>query len=137
MQYGFTILHASLLCFMYANVANKTFNKLINLTHEVTFETCNKSLFIIPAGTKRERGIIAWNKAHQNESDNTLESDVVYGLPFGINNWLSSFTWTKYVPFCPTHKVSRQDDTPYSLDSLDTKTEPNKDDTHIIAGVAL
>uniref|UniRef100_A0A673LKP8 Zgc:110789 n=1 Tax=Sinocyclocheilus rhinocerous TaxID=307959 RepID=A0A673LKP8_9TELE len=81
--------------------------------------------------------IIAWNKAHQNESDNTLESDDVYGLPFGINSCLSSFTWTKYVPFCPSHKVSRQDDTPSSLDSLDTKTEPNKDDTHIIAGVAL
>ncbi|KAK7151892.1 hypothetical protein R3I94_008280 [Phoxinus phoxinus] len=88
-------------------------------------------------GTKRERGIIAWNRAHQNESDNTLESDDVYGLPFGIKTCLSSFTWTKYVPFCPTHKVSTQDDTPSSLDSLDTKTEPNKDDAHIIVGVAL
>uniref|UniRef100_A0A9J7YHR4 Solute carrier family 23 member 4 n=1 Tax=Cyprinus carpio carpio TaxID=630221 RepID=A0A9J7YHR4_CYPCA len=88
-------------------------------------------------GTKRERGIIAWKKAHQNESDNTLESDDVYGLPFGINSCLSSLTWTKYVPFCPTPKVSRQNDTPCSLDSLDTKTESNKGDTHIIAGVAL
>uniref|UniRef100_A0A8C1QG09 Zgc:110789 n=1 Tax=Cyprinus carpio TaxID=7962 RepID=A0A8C1QG09_CYPCA len=81
-------------------------------------------------GTKRERGIIAWKKAHQNESDNTLESDDVYGLPFGINSCLSSLTWTKYVPFCPTPKVSRQNDTPCSLDSLDTKTESNKEIYH-------
>ncbi|XP_051580560.1 xan_ur_permease domain-containing protein [Myxocyprinus asiaticus] len=88
-------------------------------------------------GTKRERGIVTWNSAHQNESENTLESDDVYGLPCGITARFSSFSWTKYVPFCPSHKNPSQDDTPSSSDSLDMKTEPNKDDSHIIDGVAL
>ncbi|KAI7802437.1 xan_ur_permease domain-containing protein isoform X1 [Triplophysa rosa] len=89
------------------------------------------------SGTKRERGITVWNRVHHKASDNTVESDDVYGLPFGISAGLSSFPWTKYVPFCPSHKPRVEDDTPSSVDSLDTKTEPNKDDSHIIVGVAL
>ncbi|KAA0715132.1 Solute carrier family 23 member 1 [Triplophysa tibetana] len=88
-------------------------------------------------GTKRERGITAWNTVHHKASDNTVESDDVYGLPFGISAGLSFVPWTKYVPFCPSHKPVVEDDTPSSVDSLDNKTEPNKDDSHIIVGVAL
>nr|XP_055030913.1 xan_ur_permease domain-containing protein [Misgurnus anguillicaudatus] len=88
-------------------------------------------------GTKRERGIVAWNRVHQSESDNTVECNDVYGLPFGISAALSSLSWTKYVPFCPAHKTSTEDDTPSSLDSVDNKTGPNKDDSHIIVAVAL
>uniref|UniRef100_A0AAR2LVY8 Solute carrier family 23 member 1 n=1 Tax=Pygocentrus nattereri TaxID=42514 RepID=A0AAR2LVY8_PYGNA len=55
-------------------------------------------------GTKRERGIVAWNKAHEDDSENTLESDEVYGLPCGISSRLSSCSWVRYVPFCPSYK---------------------------------
>ncbi|KAM6954482.1 solute carrier family 23 member 1-like [Aplochiton taeniatus] len=52
-------------------------------------------------GTSRERGILAWNKAHLTDSNSTLDSDEVYNLPFGITSRLSSSSWVRYVPFCP------------------------------------
>ncbi|KAM8891006.1 xan_ur_permease domain-containing protein [Spinachia spinachia] len=52
-------------------------------------------------GSKHERGILAWNKAHKDDSSNTLESGDVYNLPFGISSYLSSSSWLRYVPFCP------------------------------------
>lgn len=59
-----------------------------------TFNTC-------PTGSKHERGILAWNKAHEDDSSNTLESGEVYNLPFGISSYLSSSSWLLYIPFCP------------------------------------
>ncbi|KAL7871092.1 hypothetical protein SRHO_G00085890 [Serrasalmus rhombeus] len=87
-------------------------------------------------GTKRERGIVAWNKAHEDDSENTLESDEVYGLPCGISSRLSSCSWVRYVPFCPSYKARPENITPSSSISLDKK-EPSKNDTHIIVAVAL
>ncbi|XP_038562941.1 xan_ur_permease domain-containing protein [Micropterus salmoides] len=52
-------------------------------------------------GSKHERGILAWNKAHEDDSSNTLESGEVYNLPFGISSYLSSSSWLLYIPFCP------------------------------------
>ncbi|XP_013890046.1 xan_ur_permease domain-containing protein [Austrofundulus limnaeus] len=52
-------------------------------------------------GSKQERGILSWNKAHEDDSSETLESGEVYNLPFGIGSYLSSFSWLRYVPFCP------------------------------------
>lgn len=52
-------------------------------------------------GSKDERGILAWNKAHEDDSSNTLESGEVYSLPFGISSYLSSVSWLQYIPFCP------------------------------------
>uniref|UniRef100_A0A8C4HAQ0 Solute carrier family 23 member 4 n=1 Tax=Dicentrarchus labrax TaxID=13489 RepID=A0A8C4HAQ0_DICLA len=52
-------------------------------------------------GSKHERGILAWNKAHEDDSSNTLESGEVYNLPFGISSYLSSSSWLRYIPFCP------------------------------------
>ncbi|XP_075905356.1 xan_ur_permease domain-containing protein [Nelusetta ayraudi] len=52
-------------------------------------------------GSKHERGILAWNKAHEDDSSNTLESGEVYNLPFNISARLSSATWLRYIPFCP------------------------------------
>lgn len=54
-----------------------------------------------PTGSKHERGILAWNKAHEDDSSNTLESGEVYNLPFGITSYLSSSSWLRYIPFCP------------------------------------
>lgn len=54
-----------------------------------------------PTGSKHERGILAWNKAHEDDSSNTLESGEVYDLPFNLTARLSSATWLRYVPFCP------------------------------------
>uniref|UniRef100_A0A667YQD7 Solute carrier family 23 member 4 n=1 Tax=Myripristis murdjan TaxID=586833 RepID=A0A667YQD7_9TELE len=50
-------------------------------------------------GSKHERGILAWNKAHQNDSSNTLESGQVYNLPFRMSSLLSSSSWVRYIPF--------------------------------------
>ncbi|XP_029378271.1 xan_ur_permease domain-containing protein [Echeneis naucrates] len=50
-------------------------------------------------GSKQERGILAWNKSHEEDSTNTLESGEVYDLPFGIS--VSSSSWLRYIPFCP------------------------------------
>uniref|UniRef100_A0A3B3XCW8 Uncharacterized protein n=1 Tax=Poecilia mexicana TaxID=48701 RepID=A0A3B3XCW8_9TELE len=52
-------------------------------------------------GSKQERGILAWNKAHEDDSCETLETRQVYNLPFGLSSYLSSFSWLRYVPFCP------------------------------------
>ncbi|XP_022605637.1 solute carrier family 23 member 1-like [Seriola dumerili] len=89
-------------------------------------------------GSKHERGILAWNKAHEDDSSNTLESGEVYDLPFGISSYLSSSSWIRYIPFCPPG-------TPNSLDGcgVDAKSlEPKQPLGHpepaqIIVGVAL
>ncbi|XP_062317071.1 xan_ur_permease domain-containing protein [Osmerus eperlanus] len=61
-------------------------------------------------GSKRERGIVAWNQAHQDDSSNTLESGEVYNLPFGISSRLSSSSWVRYVPFCPPNATRSLDE---------------------------
>ncbi|XP_062860868.1 xan_ur_permease domain-containing protein [Trichomycterus rosablanca] len=85
-------------------------------------------------GTKHERGITEWNKAHKDESDSTVESEDVYGLPCGITSCVSSYSCFKYVPFCPSHKARPQNNTSEILKNQD---EPGKNDTQIIVGVAL
>uniref|UniRef100_A0A665TVR7 Solute carrier family 23 member 1-like n=1 Tax=Echeneis naucrates TaxID=173247 RepID=A0A665TVR7_ECHNA len=55
-------------------------------------------------GSKQERGILAWNKSHEEDSTNTLESGEVYDLPFGIS--VSSSSWLRYIPFCPPSQPS-------------------------------
>lgn len=55
---------------------------------------------ICPPGSKQERGILAWNKAHEDDASNTLESGEVYNLPFGFTSRLPS-SWVHYLPFCP------------------------------------
>ncbi|XP_076612790.1 solute carrier family 23 member 1-like [Chaetodon auriga] len=52
-------------------------------------------------GTKRERGLLSWNKVPLEDSSNTLGAEEVYDLPFGITSCLSSQSWVRYVPFCP------------------------------------
>ncbi|CAJ1057161.1 xan_ur_permease domain-containing protein [Xyrichtys novacula] len=52
-------------------------------------------------GSKHERGIVAWNKAHEDDSSNTLESGEVYNLPFGLSSYSSSSSWLRFIPFCP------------------------------------
>ncbi|XP_047430261.1 solute carrier family 23 member 1-like isoform X3 [Mugil cephalus] len=52
-------------------------------------------------GTKRERGLLAWDKVRLEDSDNTFETEEVYALPFGITSYLRSKSWVRYIPFCP------------------------------------
>ncbi|XP_070843718.1 solute carrier family 23 member 1-like [Chaetodon trifascialis] len=52
-------------------------------------------------GTKRERGLLTWNKVPLEDSSNSLGAEEVYDLPFGITSCLSSQSWVRYVPFCP------------------------------------
>lgn len=79
-----------------------------------TFNMC-------PTGSKHERGILAWNKAHEDDSSNTLESGEVYNLPFSTSAYFSSSPWLRYIPFCPPGL-------PSSLDgcSADTAALENK-----------
>ncbi|KAL6107108.1 uncharacterized protein ACO6RY_10808 [Pungitius sinensis] len=87
-------------------------------------------------GSKLERGIVAWNKAHEDDSSNTLESGDVYNLPFGISSYLSSSSWLRYVPFCPPGK-------PNSLDGAEIDARESKQQlghqrpSQIIVGAAL
>lgn len=57
-------------------------------------------VFLI-SGTKRERGLLAWNQVHDEDSSSTLGTEDVYDLPFGITSCLSSQSWVRYIPFCP------------------------------------
>ncbi|KAL0968506.1 hypothetical protein UPYG_G00267780 [Umbra pygmaea] len=82
-------------------------------------------------GTKRERGIIAWNKIHEEDTSNTLESSDVYSLPFGISSCLASSSWVRYVPFLPPNTPRPKDKT----ESEDTKKQPEP--SKIITSVAL
>ncbi|KAM6946132.1 xan_ur_permease domain-containing protein [Aplochiton taeniatus] len=83
-------------------------------------------------GSKRERGITAWNQAHQEDSSNTVESGKVYSLPFGITPRLSSFPWLRYVPFCPSVRPEGHADG----DSPETKQPPGQaEPSQIVVGV--
>ncbi|MBN3310649.1 S23A1 protein, partial [Amia calva] len=68
-------------------------------------------------GSKKERGIIAWNEAHHEDSDETLESGEVYDLPFNINSRFFSAPWVRYIPFCPKPKASQHQQTIVGNDS--------------------
>ncbi|XP_030577694.1 solute carrier family 23 member 1-like [Archocentrus centrarchus] len=59
-------------------------------------------------GTKRERGFLAWEKVYLEDSSNTLATDEVYDLPFGITSHLQSQSWVRYIPFCPYKGHSSQ-----------------------------
>lgn len=91
-----------------------------------------------PSGSKHERGILAWNKAHEDDSSNTLESGEVYDLPFGISSSLSSSSWLQYVPFCPSGVPSSPDACGTETNSLEPK-QPlgHPEPAQIIIGVAL
>ncbi|XP_029985119.1 solute carrier family 23 member 1-like [Sphaeramia orbicularis] len=49
-------------------------------------------------GTKRERGLVGWEKV---DSGKALGNQEIYDLPFGITSCLSSQSWVRYIPFCP------------------------------------
>uniref|UniRef100_A0A7N6BRU5 Uncharacterized protein n=1 Tax=Anabas testudineus TaxID=64144 RepID=A0A7N6BRU5_ANATE len=89
-------------------------------------------------GSKHERGILAWNKAHEDDSSNTLESGDVYNLPFGISSYLSSSSWLRYIPFCPPGVPSSLDGCRADTNSLEPK-QPlgHPEPAQIIIGVAL
>ncbi|KAM4619467.1 xan_ur_permease domain-containing protein [Polymixia lowei] len=89
-------------------------------------------------GSNRERGIIAWNKAHQDSTSNTLESGEVYNLPFGITSRLSSSSWLQYIPFCPPGVPKSSDACGADTNSLEPKQPPGiPEPSQIIIGVAL
>ncbi|XP_071752956.1 xan_ur_permease domain-containing protein [Centroberyx gerrardi] len=89
-------------------------------------------------GSKHERGILAWNKAHQDDSSNTLESGEVYNLPFGISSYLSSSSWIRYIPFCPPGTSSSLDGCETDTNALEPKQPTgNPEPSQIIIGVAL
>lgn len=55
-------------------------------------------LFVV-VGTKRERGLP--DREHEDVPDQFLASLQLYDLPFGLTSFLSSWSWVRYVPFCP------------------------------------
>lgn len=55
---------------------------------------------VISQGTRQERGFV-WEKKEHAEVSNTLASDKLYDLPFGITTFLSSYSWVRLIPFCP------------------------------------
>ncbi|XP_069561486.1 xan_ur_permease domain-containing protein [Brachyistius frenatus] len=89
-------------------------------------------------GSKHERGILAWNKAHEDDSSNTLESGDVYDLPFGITSSLSSSSCLRYIPFCPPSAPNSLDESGADSNSLESK-QPlgHPKPSQIIVGVSL
>lgn len=96
-----------------------------------TFNMC-------PTGSKHERGILAWNKAHEDDTSNTLESGEVYNLPFSINAYFSSSPWLRYMPFCPPGVPSSLDGCRADTNVLENK-QPlgHPEPSQIIIGAAL
>lgn len=96
-----------------------------------TFNMC-------PTGSKHERGILAWNKAHEDDSSNTLESGEVYNLPFSIDAYFSSSPWLRYIPFCPPGVPSSPDGCGADTNVLENK-QPlgHPEPSQIIIGAAL
>lgn len=89
-------------------------------------------------GSKHERGILAWNEAHEGDFSNTLESTEVYNLPFGISAYFSSFPWLRHIPFCPPGVTASLEETEADTNSLENKQplghlEPSK----VIIGATL
>ncbi|KAI3371588.1 hypothetical protein L3Q82_024145 [Scortum barcoo] len=89
-------------------------------------------------GSKHERGIEAWNKAHEDDSSNTLESGQVYNLPFGISSYFSSSLLLRYMPFCPPGAPGSLDRCEEDSNALEPK-QPlgHPEPSQIIIGVAL
>ncbi|XP_056137758.1 xan_ur_permease domain-containing protein [Lampris incognitus] len=89
-------------------------------------------------GSKRERGIVAWNNAHEGNSSNTLESEEVYNLPFGITSCFSSSSWVRYIPFCPPSMPRSLASSGADTNALEPRQPAgNSEPTQIIIGVAL
>ncbi|KAI5098065.1 hypothetical protein C0J45_11792, partial [Silurus meridionalis] len=84
-------------------------------------------------GTKHERGMTVWNKVNEEESENTAESEEVYNLPCNISSYFASYSWVRYIPFCPSHKARPRNDSSNSS----VLSKKCNDDSHIIVAVAL
>uniref|UniRef100_A0A674PBF3 Solute carrier family 23 member 4 n=1 Tax=Takifugu rubripes TaxID=31033 RepID=A0A674PBF3_TAKRU len=89
-------------------------------------------------GSKHERGILAWNEAHEGDFSNTLESREVYNLPFGISTYFSSFPWLRHIPFCPPGVTASLEETEADTDSLENK-QPlgHLESSQVIIGATL
>ncbi|XP_061563235.1 solute carrier family 23 member 1-like isoform X1 [Cololabis saira] len=62
-------------------------------------------------GTKRERGLLTWNKVPNEDSGDAMVSEEeVYDLPFGITSRLQSQSWIRFIPFCPWRGHRSKDD---------------------------
>nr|XP_004568316.1 solute carrier family 23 member 1 [Maylandia zebra]XP_004568317.1 solute carrier family 23 member 1 [Maylandia zebra] len=89
-------------------------------------------------GSKHERGILAWNKAHEDDSSNTLESGKVYSLPFGINSHLCSSSWFRYIPFCPPTMPNSSDGCGAVANSVEPKQPLGQQEpAQVITGAGL
>ncbi|XP_061826152.1 xan_ur_permease domain-containing protein isoform X2 [Nerophis lumbriciformis] len=87
-------------------------------------------------GTKQERGILAWNNAHEDSTSNTPDSEEVYSLPFGLSSYFSSSSWIRYLPFCPPAAPKSSD----GCGANATSEEPtlrHPEPSHVINGVDL
>uniref|UniRef100_A0AAY4E3G9 Solute carrier family 23 member 1 n=1 Tax=Denticeps clupeoides TaxID=299321 RepID=A0AAY4E3G9_9TELE len=87
-------------------------------------------------GTKRERGITAWNKVHEDDPITTMESRKVYDLPFNLTERFTSSSWVRYIPFCPSY-TSSELVSPENSDSLSSIREDERPNvTPIIISVS-
>lgn len=56
--------------------------------------------FLLYQGTRQERGFV-WEKEEHAEFSKTPASDKLYDLPLGITTFFSSYSWVRFIPFCP------------------------------------
>ena len=55
---------------------------------------------VVSSGTRRERGLLRLSRSRV-PADDTLSESTVYHLPF-VMKWIKRWTWTRFVPVCPT-----------------------------------
>uniref|UniRef100_A0A670XPI0 Solute carrier family 23 member 1 n=1 Tax=Pseudonaja textilis TaxID=8673 RepID=A0A670XPI0_PSETE len=58
-------------------------------------------------GSQEERGLLAWRKDYNEESDGAVNNLHIYDLPFGIGSKFCVAIWFKYLPICPKQMATR------------------------------
>ncbi|KAG8138025.1 putative Solute carrier family 23 member 2-like protein [Naja naja] len=58
-------------------------------------------------GSQEERGLLAWRKDYNEESDGAVNNLHIYDLPFGIGSKFCVANWFKYLPVCPKQLATR------------------------------
>lgn len=89
----------------------RNFVASVGATHQSDFHNLlrNSHFISLRPGTKRERGLLDWNKVEQlDDSDESMPSEELYDLPFGITAFLSSQSWVRFIPFCPRNGDGNQ-----------------------------
>ena len=85
-------------------------------------------LRIIKSGTKKERGIVAWNKQLETSSDDhsTEKESDTYDIPF-ITKYIRKVACFRFIPVCPSFTGCRKEKETGDTELRVAKTESEAD----------